>query len=467
MNESDLHPYQTYGVDHILNNDFAALFYDMGLGKTITTATAFARMLADMEITKTLIVAPKLVATQSWKQELSEWEQTKHLRVSVITGNVKQRIAALEADADVYTISRDSIVWLQGYFNTRKWIFDLVVIDEFSSFKAHDSQRFKAMKILRAKTHKLVGLTGTPIPNSYLDLWAPVYLLDQGKRLGKNITAYREAFFRRKANGFGYEIIPGMEEEIQSRISDICISMRAEDWLTLPEKIETIIPLGMPEDLRSQYKEFEKEYVLDIIDKVERVAPNMQDFIIAANAAALCNKLLQFSSGAMYDDNKNIIPIHDIKLDKLAERLEEAEGSPMLCFYWYKCSLARINEKLKKYKPYKIETPQDVNDWNAGKIPFAVLQPASKAHGLNLQKGGNRATWFDLTWSSELWLQGNARIYRQGQKKVTFIDSLVMSGTMENKQLAALGLKQQNQNELMGAVNAVDAVRQLIAKYRK
>lgn len=452
LNETNLHNYQLRGIDHILNNPGAGLFLDMGLGKTITTLTAIDRLMYDrFEIEKVLVIAPKRVAEDTWMNEVDQWEHVKHLKLSLVLGSAKQRKEALIRKADIYVINRENVAWLISLYGAA-FPFDMVVVDELSSFKNHASQRFKALRMVRPKVKRVVGLTGTPSPNGLIDLWSQLYLLDMGERLGRTIGNYRSRYFRPgRSNGYvvyEYKANTGSEQEIYDKISDICISMKAEDYLELPDKIVRDIPVHLSAEAQQKYNDFEKEQVLQLQDSE----------ITAVNAAALTNKLLQYASGAIYDSDRNVHHVHDEKLDML-EEIIEAANSPVLIFYSFKHELNRIMKRLKSYKPRKLETSQDIEDWNAGKIEVLLAHPASAGHGLNLQRGGNNIVWFSTPWSLELYLQANARLHRQGQTKPVMIFRLVAYHTHDQRVIKAIESKNTGQEALMEATKA------LISKY--
>lgn len=451
LERKQLHEYQVKGVQHIIDNEFCALFLDMGLGKTVTALTAIKDLLDNCIISNCLVIAPKKVTQVTWSDEIKAWAHLKDLTISVIDGTVKQRREAYEKKADIYAISRDNIVWLIMEYGGIKLPYDMVVIDELSSFKNHASKRFKALRKVRKFIPRVVGLTGTPSPNGLIDLFAQMYLIDQGQRLGKSITAYRDRFFRPyKRNGdivFSYALKSPQEEtekQISDLISDITISMTAEDYLKMPDRINIYDRVELSPKVLAQYKEFEKEQVLELINSDEPIS--------AASAAALSNKLQQFANGAIYDADRKVIELHDEKLEKLEELVEAANGSPVLVAYSYKHDLERIMRKLKAYKPVKLEKPEQVSDWNAGKIKVLVTHPASTGHGLNLQKGGHTLIWFGNTWSLELYMQFNARLYRQGQTCPVTVHHILTTGTVDEKIIKALEGKKQTQDGLMQSI---------------
>lgn len=452
MNESNLHNYQRYTVDFILNHSASGCFMDMGLGKTVSTLTAINRLMyEDLEINKVLVIAPKRVAEDTWTKEVEKWDHLKHLRVSRVLGTESQRKAALKADADIYVINRENVCWLVAQYRG-SLPFDMLVIDELSSFKSPKAQRFKSLRLVRPQFSRVVGLTGTPAPNGIIDLWSQIYLLDQGERLEKTVSKYRQKYFRPgRSNGqvvFDYKILDGSDKVIYQKISDICVSMKAEDYLELPPRMDHTVEVSLAEAVKEQYTEFEKEEVLRLVDRDEESA------ISAANAAALSNKLLQFSNGAIYDAERNVHEIHDAKLEALEEIVEAANGEPVLVFYSFRHDISRIKRKLKACKPRELVDSKDIDDWNAGKIQVLLAHPAGAGHGLNLQKGGNIIVWYGLTWSLELYQQACARLHRQGQTKPVQIYHLLAKGTMDEDVMKAISGKADKQEALMQAVKA-------------
>lgn len=456
MNENNLHEYQKAAVQHIIDHDAAGLFLDMGLGKTVSTLTAVNQLMnVYLEVKKVLVIAPKRVAEDTWTTECEKWEHLHGLRVSRVLGTEKKRKAALKADADIYVINRENVVWLVAQLKGW-WPFDMIVIDELSSFKSNTAARFKALRQVRPMTSRVVGLTGTPTPNGLIDLWPQMYLLDMGERLEKTITAYRTKYFRPgRTNGqvvFDYKPNTGSEEAIYKKISDICISMKAEDYLDLPDMIEIPVEVSMNERQMKQYEKFEEEQVLKLQEEGD---------ISAVNAAALSNKLLQYANGAIYDAERNIHELHEAKLDALEEIVEAANGSPVLVFYSFRHDVARILKRLKLYHPKEIGGQEDIQAWNEGKIPVMLAHPASAGHGLNLQKGGHIMVWFGLPWSLELYQQANARLHRQGQSQPVRNYIIMTKGTMDADVRKALSGKTDRQDALMEAVKA------RIEKWRK
>jgi SNF2 family DNA or RNA helicase len=432
----------------------------MGLGKTVTTLTAIKELLDNCIISNALVIAPKKVTQVTWSDEIKNWKHLQGLTISVIDGTAKQRREAMAAKADIYAVSRDNIVWLVLECGGVKLPYDMVVIDELSSFKNHASKRFRAMRKVRKFIPRVVGLTGTPAPNGLIDLFAQMYLIDEGQRLGKTVTAYRDRFFRPgKRNGdivYTYELKAPQnetEQQISDLISDITISMTAEDYLKMPDKIMLYDYVDLAPKVLAMYRDFEKEQILELINSDEPIS--------AASAAALSNKLQQFANGAIYDAERNVKDLHDEKLDKLEELVEAANGEPVLVAYSYKHDLERIMQKLKDYKPVKLEKPEHIAGWNAGKIPVLVTHPASAGHGLNLQKGGHNIVWFGNTWSLELYQQFNARLYRQGQGKPVTIHHIVTRGTIDEKIIKSLEGKRETQDGLM------ESIKELMEFYSK
>lgn len=441
--EYKAHPYQDHATKHIVDFNACGLFMEMGLGKTVASLTAIDQLIYErFEVSRVLVIAPKFVALNVWKQEVEKWDHLKHLRVSIITGDAGARTRALRAPADIYVINRENVTWLVTHFQT-KWPFDMVVVDELSSFKDPQSQRFKSMRIIRGKVRRLVGLTGTPAPNGLTDLWSQIYLMDQGARLGATLTAFREAFLVRKENGFGYRVRKGSEQEIYDRIADICVSMKTTDYLQLPERIEIDRVIQLDPKLQDQYNAFEKEAVLEMADGEE---------ITAINAGVLVNKLLQFSNGAIYNREREVQHLHDVKLDALEEIIESAGGQQVLIFYSFLHDRDRLLQRFKNAR--QLRNTKDIEEWNAGKVGIMICHPASAGHGLNLQAGGNIAVWFGITWSLEQYQQANARLHRQGQIKPVTIYRLLCTDTMDSQVTETLQNKDVGQASLMAAVKA-------------
>jgi SNF2 family DNA or RNA helicase len=451
MREEDLHNYQLTTSRHIITNPYCGLFLDMGLGKTVSTLTAIKKlMFEELDINRVLVIAPKRVAENVWTTEVEKWEHLSNFKVSKIAGSEKKRKLALAEKADIYTIGRDNVVWLCGQYGGSMLPFDMLVIDESSSFKNPKALRFKALRAVQPSFKRIVLLTGTPAPNGLIDLWAQLYLLDRGERLGKFLSNYRDRFFNPgQTNGhiiYNYRLQSDGEERIHELISDICISMKAEDYLKLPGVILNDIDIIFPKALQDKYDEFEKTQVLEMFEDREDIT--------AVNAAALSNKLLQFASGAVYDENKDVHVVHDLKLEAVEELIEAANGKPVLIAWIYRSNLYRLQERLKKLKPRELKTGKDIDDWNAGKIQVLLMHPASGGHGLNLQEGGNEIIWYDQTWSSELYKQLNARLDRQGKTGVTIINRLISKKTIDTDVVKAVGNKIKTQDHLIDAVKA-------------
>lgn len=439
------HDYQQYAIDFIKNNEVAAVLLDMGLGKTSITLTAVNDLIFDsFEVSKVLVIAPLRVARDTWPAEIKKWDHLKHLRYSVAVGSESERLAALRKEADIYIINRENVDWLVNKSKV-PFNFDMVVIDELSSFKSHQSKRFKSLLKVRPFIKRIVGLTGTPSSNGLMDLWAQFRILDMGKRLGRYITHYRSAYFlpdKRSADRiFTYKPADGADQMIYDRISDITISMKSADYLKLPECIINEVPVFMDTKEKAIYETFKEDMVAKIKDEE----------IDAANAAVLSGKLLQMANGCIYDEDKKAIKIHDRKLDALEDLIESANGKPLLVAYWFQHDLARIKER---FPVREIKTSKDIEDWNKGKIPLAVIHPASAGHGLNLQTGGSTLVWFGLTWSLELYQQCNARLHRQGQIDTVVIHHIIAKGTIDEDVMAALQRKEKIQNALINAVKA-------------
>ncbi|HFH8813103.1 TPA: SNF2-related protein [Streptococcus agalactiae] len=447
-----LHDYQEVTKDFIIRTPYAAVILDMGMGKTATTLSAINELMFDRyEVSKVLVIAPLRVANTVWSDEIEQWEELRHLRYAKIVGTPKQRRAALEQDADIYIVNREILPWLvqqcSPYF---KW--DMVVIDELSSFKSWQSKRFKAFMAMRPYMKRVVGLTGTPSSNGLMDLFAEFKVIDSGERLGRFIGEYRSRYFdegRRNGN-IVYEYIPMdyAECQIYDKIDDITISMKAMDYLDMPELISTKKVVHLTDKETDNYKRFKKDYVLSDLEDGE---------VTAANAASLSNKLVQMANGAVYSDDHQVVSLHDQKLDTLEDIIEAANGEPVLVAYWFKHDLQRIEERLAKLKVQGtvLKTEQDIREWNKGNIRVGLLHPASAGHGLNLQKGSHHLVWFGLTWSLELYQQTNARLWRQGQQAETVvIQHIVTEGTIDEEILKALENKDAQQSRLIEAVKA-------------
>lgn len=438
--------YQEYATQWILDKEKAGLLLDMGMGKSVITLTAIDELMFDyFEVSKVLVIAPLRVAESTWDEETTKWDHLKHLEISKVLGTEKERINALYTKADIYIINRENVKWLVDK-SGKDWPFDMVVIDELSSFKSHRAQRFKALRKVRPFMKRVVGLTGTPAPNGLIDLWSQIYLLDGGERLGKTITGYREKYFlpdkRNQHIVFTYKLKEGAEEAIYGKLSDICVSMKAEDYLDMPDGINNKIEVNLPDKIKEKYKQLERDLLL----------PLENSDIVANTAGVLTNKLLQMANGAIYDENGDVEVIHDEKLKVLDELIEAANGKPVLVFYSYKHDKDRIKKHLKNVRV--LETKEDIDAWNKGEIPVMLTHPASAGYGLNLQSGGSIIVWFGLTWSLELYMQANARLHRQGQKENVIVHHIIAKGTVDEDVMRALDKKEVNQEELLRAVKA-------------
>ena len=443
------HPYQQRAIDFVIDKPNCALLLDMGLGKSVITLTAIAMLRDYLEVEKVLVVAPKKVAETTWSDEASKWEHTRHLRVSRVLGTEKQCVSALQSKADIYVISRDSFVWLVKHYKA-KLPFDMCVLDELTSFKSSTSKRFKAFRLVRSQFTRIVGLTGTPAPNGYEDLWGQFFCIDGGERLGKYKTRYIEAYFSYRMTAqmyrIGTKLRPGSMEAINERISDICISMKAEDYLSLPDITFIPYPVQLPEALMRQYHQFQRDQLMTLCD-----GSGSSREITAANAAGLMNKLLQFCNGAVYCDERDVQRIHGEKLNALTEIVEAAQ-SPVLVFYQFQHDITRITEALKGYKVEQYEDGETLKRWNAGKIDVLLAHPASTAYGLNMQQGGHVICWFGTGYNAELYEQANARLHRQGQKHNVRVYQLYVPGTFDEKAIEALNGKITIQDSLMNAI---------------
>ena len=445
LNRDNLHEYQKYSIEFIKENPISAIFLDCGLGKTVITLTAIKDLILDsFEVKKVLVICPLRVATV-WNDELHNWSHLDGLTISTAIGSQSERLDALKQKADIYIINRENVEWLVNKSGV-KFDFDMLVIDELSSFKSYQAKRFKSLLKVRPEVTRIVGLTGTPTSNGLMDLWAEYRILDLGKRLGRFITHYREQYFipdKRNANVvFSYKLIPGAEEAIYKKISDVTISMKAVDYLDMPSKVINQVKVQLSDEEMSVYQEMKDDTVASLDDDFE---------IDAFNAAALSNKLLQMANGAVYDENKEVHYIHDRKLDALEDLIEQANGKPVLIAYWFKHDALRIK---KRFEVREIKTEQDIIDWNLGLITVALIHPASAGHGLNLQKGGSTLIYFGLTWSLELYEQCNARLWRQGQKDTVVIHHIIAKDTIDEAVMKALKSKEKTQTALINAVKA-------------
>ncbi len=451
LQRQDLHEYQKYAVEFIEAHEEAAVLLDMGLGKTIIALTAISDLLWDsFEVRKALVIAPLRVARDQWPGEIRKWEHLRNIKVSVVVGTERERLMALLRRADVYVINRENVQWLVEKSGV-EWDFDMLVIDELSSFKNSQSKRFKSLMKIRPKVRRVIGLTGTPASNGLMDLFAEYKLLDMGKRLGRFITAYRTSYFKPdKMSGpvvYSYKPLPFAEKVIYQKISDITISMKSSDFLNMPEMVTSENVVYMSKDEEQAYEKLKQDMILDMEG----------DEVTASNAAALCNKLCQMANGAVYTDDGKIKVFHERKLDALEDMIEAANGKPVMVAYWYKHDLMRICRRLMErgISFEKLEAQDSIKRWNAGKVPVLLLSPASAAHGLNLQDGGSTIIWYGLTWSLELYQQTNGRLWRQGQKsKTVVVDHIITSGTIDERILKVLKGKNTTQEALIAAVKA-------------
>ena len=446
------HAYQQHCIDQILRIKKLGLFLDMGLGKTVTALTAIRELKYNrFAVHRVLVIAPKKVAEGTWTREKDKWDHTRILRVSPVLGSQAKRIRALNTPSDLYIINRENVCWLVDYYRN-SWPFDMVVVDESSSFKSHSAKRFKALAGVSGKIDRMVELTGTPSPNGLEDLWSQVYLLDGGERLGKRYTQFRERYFqpdRRGADGmvYSYAAKPGTEQSILDKISDICISMKAEDYLQLPDITYHEIPVELDAKAEKAYRELERKMVLELPEEEE---------ISVTSAAALSNKLLQLANGAVYDEDRSVHEVHGCKIEAFLELVESLQGKPVLVFYNFQHDRERILKALSGsgLRVRELKTTRDEDDWNAGLIDILLTHPASSAYGLNLQQGGNHVVWFGLTWNYELYTQANKRLHRQGQTEKVIIHHLVCTGTRDEDVMRALEKKDDVQNWVMESLKA-------------
>ncbi len=438
------HNYQAYSTDFIINHKAAGLFLEQGLGKTVITLTAIWILLYDyFDATKVLVIAPLRVARDTWSRECEKWEHLRGLSISKVLGSERERKMALYQKADIYVINRENVEWL---IKNKEWDFDTVIIDELSSFKSPSSKRFRALKKVRHKIKRIVGLTGTPAPNGLLDIWSQIYLLDGGERLGRTYSGYRSRYFhpQKYVNGgipTDYQINEDAEEKIYEKISDICISMKALEYLKMPECIFNKVPIELDEKEMKLYRQLERDLLLPLDDSE----------VDAVNAAVLSNKLLQMAGGAVYDEFGDVKNIHDKKLDALEDLIEAANGKPVLVYYGFKHERDRIKNR---FDVGEINTSEDIAKWNRGEMQIALCHPASTGHGLNLQDGGCTIIWFSMTWSLELYQQANARLWRQGQKQTVVIHHIIAKNTIDERVMIALENKDTSQAALIEAVRA-------------
>lgn len=437
--------YQQYATRFIEKNEVAAIFLECGLGKSVITLTAIKNLIAKGKVKKVLVIAPLRVGKTTWPDEIEKWEHLKGLTYSVAIGTVKERESALRKNADLTIINRENVEWLIAKSGV-PFDYDMVVIDELSSFKSYKAKRFKYLLKARPTVERIVGLTGTPSSNGLMDLWAQFRLLDLGERLGRYITRYREGYFtpdkRNTQVVFSYKPLPGAEEKIYDKIGDITISMKAKDYLKMPDLVMNTVKVKMSDKDGAIYEQLKDDMFIDI----------REEEIDVANAAALSNKLQQLANGAIYGADKKVIRIHDGKLDALEDLIESANGKPVLVAYWFKHDLERIKERFPFVR--EIKTPDDIKAWNKGEILVGIIHPASAGHGLNLQQGGSTMIWFGLTWSLELYQQTIARLYRQGQTKTVVVHHIVTDGTIDELMLVSLDRKEKRQDALIDAVKA-------------
>lgn len=441
------HDYQTRAIRKILDQNNVGLFLDMGLGKTVITLTAVDELVHDrFETSRVLVIAPKRVAEDTWTREAGKWDHLQELQISPILGSASQRLKALDTEADVYVIGRDNVVWLVELLQKRRkgWPFDMIVIDELSSFKNPQAKRFRALRKAVPCAKRVIGLTGTPSPNGLMDLWAEVYLLDQGERLGKTIGWYREEYFRPgMRNGYmvyKWEPRKGAAEQIQKRIADLCISMSAADYLKLPKRIDNVIPVRLTEEERRKYDAMEEDQLLQLGEA---------ETVVALNAAAVMSKLLQIANGSVYADGGNIMRIHEEKAEALEEIIDTVQ-EPVLVFYSFRHDLDTIRRRIPDART--LDGSDDIAAWNRGEIKVLLAHPASVGYGLNLQEGGHVIVWYGLTWSLELYQQANARLYRQGQEKPVIVHHLIAEGTVDEQVMRALQAKDTSQAALLAAL---------------
>ena len=445
--------HQQIALEFLRNHKRAALFLDMGLGKTVVTLTRIQELFDDYAIERALVIAPKRVAEDTWTREVAKWDHLQSLTVSKVLGSAPARAAALRLPAQIYVINRENVQWLVSELNGT-WPFDLVVIDELSSFKSAQAKRWRSLKRVIKMSQYVIGLTGTPAPNGYIDLWPEMYLVDNGESLGPTITRYRQTYFAAGAHRghivYEWKLRHGSKEAIDNRLKDCCLSMSKDDWLQLPPIIHNNINVRMDKSERQLYDRFMADRILPLLKGHVSDLRDMDAAVLGGTAAVLSNKLLQMASGAVYDDDGGIFHLHDRKLDALTELVEAAQGQPLLVFYSYKHDLSRIRDKFPDAR--KLETAQDIEDWNNGKVSMLLCHPASAGHGLNLQSGGNIIVWYSLPWSLELYAQANARLHRQGQENTVIVHHIVCEDTIDEKVLRVLQMKDATQKELLNAL---------------
>lgn len=452
--------HQQLAEEFCMTHPRAALLLDMGLGKTVITLTVLNRLkYEEFAIHKALVIAPKRVAEDTWSREQAKWDHLKHLRVVKIMGAKEKRLAALETDADIYVVNRENVEWLVETLGA-KWDFDAVVIDELSSFKSAKAKRWKALRKVIFRSSYVYGLTGTPAPNGYMDLWPEIYLLDRGERLGRTLGAYRTAFFnpgaRRGHVVFDWRLKPGARQKIDALLSDICLSMSKDDWLDLPERSYNTITVTLDRKARKLYEQFKTDKILPLLREREGLAlaegDDYDSAVIGDMAAQISGKLLQMANGAVYDENREVFRIHDAKLDALEEIADTCAGQPILVFYNYQHDLERLQERFPR--AVKMGGSDTITAWNHGEIPMLLCQPASAGHGLNLQEGGHIIVWFGLTWSLELYQQANDRLHRMGQRSAVVVHHLVAEDTLDERVMAAITRKDATQKGLLDALKS-------------
>lgn len=447
MVHAKLHPYQAYCKEHILSHPFTGLLLDMGLGKTLTTLSAIKELVLDYGVVNKVLVIAPLSVTTVWADEVAKWDNFSELTLSLVTGSAANRKSVLAAEVDIYIINVDNVAWLVEYYG-HAWPFDMIVIDELSTFKSASTRRFKALRKVRPKASWVVGLTGTPSPNGLQDLWSQIYLLDRGERLGTSMTKYRQTYFY-PLSGQGYVVYKwglkeGAEDKIHEKIGDICISMKAKDYLKLPGRVDNVIEVQLPQEALRTYHTLKRQFVAELAGET----------VTASNAAVLSNKLLQMASGKVYyNEDHDEVTLHTAKLEALERVVEEAQGQPILVFYTFKHERDRLLKHFKQAKQLDVKAG-DVKRWNAGEIPMLLANPQSAGHGLNLQQGGHIIVWYNLTWSLEQYLQANARLDRQGQSQPVIVHHLVAKGTIDEQVMEALKYKNSSQEALMAAVKA-------------
>lgn len=447
------YPYQAYCIKRCVEDKQLGLFLDMGLGKTVITLSAVKELRYNrLAVSKVLVIAPKSVAEATWTAERDRWAHLSGLRIELVLGTAKARIEALNRPSDIWVINRENVRWLVQHYQ-QLWPFDMVIVDELSSFKNHNAQRFKALKAIRPKIKRLIGLTGTPAPNGYLDLWSQIFLLDEGERLYTTVGAYRARFFDHNPYRYSYELKQGAGAEIDKRLKDLCVSMSAEDYLQLPDLIVDDVPVHLDHKAQSDYERFERDNLLAWLE-----GEGEESTLTANSAAVLTNKLLQFCGGAVYDEARQVVRVHDCKLEAMAELVERLEGKSLLVFYSYQHERERLLElfstKFKGLKVRELKTAKDQEAWNAGRVDILLAHPASTAYGLNLQQGGNHVVWYSLSWSLELYQQANKRLHRQGQSEKVIVHRLIVQGGQDEEVAKALEDKGNTQALLLENLKA-------------